>query len=259
MHVTGMYQRLSAAGARSNKIRQAGICLRQVLAYAARLRYVKRNAAADVPLPRHHKNEIRPLSVEQSLALVDGAWPTHIGPLIVVALDTGARQGELFALTWDDYDVTRGTLSLVKSLEGDAVAGRRVKETKSRHSRRVIPLGALARQALALQRERQPTGHVIFTAPLGGYWHPSNFRVKWFKPLLARLGLPDIRFHDLRHTYATLALAAGLDIRTIADRLGHANTRQLLQTYAHVLPAMRDRAAGVLDGVVGDSNVGSNL
>lgn len=98
--------------------------------------------------------------------------------------------------------------------------------------------------------------HWLFPDIQGGPMRANNFIRRSFKPLLKRAGLPDIRFHDLRHTFATLALRQGVSVKVLQEILGHANIRITLDIYAHVLPDMQQEAIDKMSGLLGGSQIG---
>jgi integrase len=128
-----------------------------------------------------------------------------------------------------------------------------LKEPKSKKSRRQIDLPAFAVTALREHRKKMLVeGHIsgpVFCDTHGGYLRKSNFVRKVFKPLLKAADLPDIRFHDLRHSHATLLLATGKNSKVVQERLGHNQISVTLDTYSHVLPAVHKKAADKLDRI----------
>ena len=181
--------------------------------------------------------------------------------LYVLALNTGMRQGELLALKWDDVDLERGVLRVRRTLtrEGGSYA---FGEPKTKKSRRTIRLttGAvqLLRDHLSRQLEEmerigslyQPGG-LIFATEAGTIINPSNLRNRSFKPLLRRAGLRQVRFHDLRHTCATLLLSKNINPKVVSEMLGHASVRITLDTYSHLMPDMQETAANALQEALG--------
>jgi integrase len=130
-----------------------------------------------------------------------------------------------------------------------------VKEPKTRAGRRKIVLSEEGAAALRAQRAWQECHRIqsrlVFSSKTGKHAALSRLLDNW-KATIRKAGLPEsLRVHDLRHTCATLLLAAGVDPKTVAERLGHSSTQRLFETYAHVLPSMRQRAAAVLGGLLG--------
>jgi integrase len=175
----------------------------------------------------------------------------------VVALDTGARQGELFALEWSDWDAGRRELTINKSLRVTKDSRLEVKAPKTRKSRRKVQVSETTAAVLEAYRVgREWSGPLVFCDSEGGHLRKENYAKRHWAPALVRAGLLEsTRFHDLRHTCATLLLLNGLNVRLVADRLGHASPTTTLKIYAHVLPEMNAEAARVMDGILGCSKI----
>lgn len=224
---------------------RAGAVLRIVLADAASKGLLSTNPALRVEIPKTERRRVQPLTQEEIAALLSTA--SEYRPLYVLALDSGARQGELFALTWNDLDIDSVSIQVIKTLE--EINGRhRVKDTKSAASRRRVRLSTPTVAELVAHRiEMKKRGlktNLMFCDSQGGFLRKSNFLRYEFKPTLRRGGLrTSIRFHDLRHTTATLLLLAGVNPKVVSERLGHARVEVTLNTYSHVLPTMQERAA----------------
>jgi integrase len=249
---------LSARGLSPRTVRSAHGAVRASLNKARRLGMIGVNVAELVDLPRQAHNEMRTFSAAEAERFLCGAEAagSRYYPLFALMLHTGLRPGELAGLKWEDFDGV--TLRVVRALkQGRAGEPRKLGPTKT-HKPKVIPLGERAKRALALQRrwivERKlllgasfhDEGR-IFTNDVGGPLEFSNVRERQFKPLLRELGLPDIRLYDLRHTCASLLLAAGENIKVVSERLGHVNATVTLNTYVHVLPGMQAQASERLD------------
>lgn len=220
---------------------------------------IPRNAAAGVKLPRIATEEIDPLGPEESRRLLESAAETsdRLGALYVLALNTGMRQGELLALKWDDVDLERGMLRVRRTLTrtgGSYTLG----EPKTKKSRRTIRLTTAAVEALRTHLSRQleemeglgslyQPGGLVFATETGTIINPSNLRNRSFKPLLQRARLRQVRFHDLRHTCATLLLSKNINPKVVSEMLGHASVRITLDTYSHLMPDMQETAAKAVE------------
>lgn len=215
-----------------------------VLRYAVRHEYLTRNTAERVDAPTYKPKRRRPLSLEEVRNLLTAIDSHRYKTLIVTALLTGMREGELFALTRADVDLERGSLYVQHSLQN--VNGKpELAPVKTDSSRRAIDLPP---QALALLRAHlaldAPSTAFVFTDARGGPLRRSNFlRDTWY-PLLDKAKLRRVTFHDLRHTCATLMLQAGEGLEVVSRVLGHADIRITAATYAHVSRGIR---AGALD------------
>jgi integrase len=169
------------------------------------------------------------------------------------------RQGELLALKWEDVDLKGGIVRVRRTLvrnRGRISLG----EPKTRRSRRTVHLTDAAAEALRshLERQLEDIGRLgdrygdhglVFTSGVGTLIHPTHLRRRSFAPLLQRTGLPQIRFHDLRHTCATLLLVRNVPPKYVQELLGHATVAITLDTYSHVIPGMGDHTARAMDDV----------
>jgi integrase len=191
--------------------------------------------------------------------LLDAVRLHRLGALFTVALALGLRQGEALGLKWDAVDFQAGTLQVRAALQRVGKAWHLV-EPKSERSRRVVALPRMAIVALRAHRVRQKKERLlagsrwhemgfVFTTRTGTPLAPRNLN-RAFKGLLKRANLPDVRFHDLRHTAATFLLAQGVDARTIMETLGHSQISLTMNTYAHVLVEARQDAADRLGRVL---------
>jgi integrase len=250
VHVQGLYSDMERDGASARLRQLTHAVLHKAMAKAVKWNMTAANPCNDVDRPRVARKELKTLTPEQTRELLTAAQPHRLWALFVLAAATGMRQGELFALRWGDIDLTAGTLAVQHTLE--EIDGRfRLKEPKSAAGRRRIDLPAFAVEALHEHRKRVLTeGHLdgpVFCDRRGGWLRKSNFTRQVYKPLLKRAGLPDVRFHDLRHGHATMMLALGEHPKVVQERLGHSQITLTMDTYSHVLPSVQKRAADNLD------------
>jgi len=221
---------------------------------------IPRNAAAAVDPPRVVTPEMRPLSPTQARTLLAAANGNRLEALFVLAVSTGMRQGELLGLGWEDVDLEAKTARVRRTLTL-AKGGPRLTEPKTRGSRRSIRLTASAVEALERHRERQEgegaargpdwNGQgLVFCTRRGTPIRRDNLHDKHWKPLLRRSGLPDVRFHDLRHTCATLLLTKGVHPKIVSEMLGHSSIAITLDTYSHVIPGLGDIAVSAMEEVL---------
>lgn len=249
--------------------------LHRALEDAVRLGLVQRNVTGLVRPPRRSTQEIRPLTEEQAQRFLAAAAEAavagdrfhalYILALNILALTTGMREGELLALHWQDVDFQAGTVRVRLGLqEAKGPQGRYIlSEPKTEYSKRTIGLPPTAIEALHAQRTRlveerlrlgaawDTSRELVFPNTIGGLMIPDNLTKRSFKPLLKRAGLPDIRFHDPRHTAATLPLARGVNVKLMSEMLGHADVTTTLRIYGHVLPHMHHAAVAVMQQVFG--------
>jgi integrase len=253
--VKAWYETLEAKGASAHCRNRAGQLLRRCLDYAVSLRYLRTNVARDLELPRATVEEMHPLDEAQVKQFLAAAATHRLYPLWLLALDTGMRQGEILALEWTSVDLDTGTISVTKSVRTGDGGGARVKEVKTKASRRRIRITARTVAALRAWR-RKSRGKLVFPArrdrrAMGKERHILKgglLRTLW--RLLDKAGLPTIRFHDLRHTHATLALLKTKNAKAVSSRLGHADIRVTLNTYAHYLPVMEDELVAAMEEVL---------
>lgn len=215
---------------------------------------VKINVAAALERPKVPKHEIKPMNGDQVAAFLLAAESDRLSAMYVVALSTGMRQGEMFGLEWNDIDLKAGTLMVRRTLvEMDGEFS--TNEPKTDKGRRLIELPQMAVESLWEHKARQlaeglASSQLVFTDTDGKPLRRSNVTRRSFHPILKAAGLQDVRFHDLRHSSATLLLSAGIHPKIVQERLGHSEIGMTLNTYSHVLPGMQREAATKLDGML---------
>jgi integrase len=198
-------------------------------------------------------------SPEEVTRLFAAAAGDRLEAFYVLAVTTGMRLGELFALHWPDVDLAKHTVHIRRTLV--EVNGKlELAEPKTQKSRRSVYLPEMAVAALRRHRALMAAegfGDVpwVFCNTQGRPMRRSHFHAYQFKPLLKRAGLPDIRFHDLRHTSATLLLSAGVHPKVVQERLGHSQIGVTLDIYSHVLPGLQQEAAEKLDEMLAGGGV----
>jgi len=258
LDVQAVYQRLVERGLSARTVRYTHSVLRSAMRQAIQWRLLAQDPTDGAQLPRLKRREMQVLSAEQSRVFLEAALKTHFGPVLAVALTTAARPSEYLALKWHDIDWERGTMSVARTLE-KVRGGWRFAETKRARSRRVIKLqewvlellkGLLAKTKPKPAESSWPgAAELIFTTPSGRPIHADKLAKK-FKSILDEAGLPAIRLYDLRHTGATLALAAGVPPKVVSEQLGHASAAFTLDIYSHVLPHMQEQAAMKVEEVL---------
>ena len=222
-----------------------------------------RNVARDVDPPKLVRTEIRPLTKEETAALIEAAKKFGEMPYmaILLALSTGVRLGELFGLKWDCVDLEKGVIYIKRSIITSHGSKNEFQEPKTAKSRRQIPLPAEVAKELRKYKKWQEwqinflgdkyEDNVLVLASMWGrVVETSNFSSKTFKGMLEKAGIPKtVKFHDLRHTHATLLLQEGVNPKVVQERLGHSTISMTLDTYSHVLPDMQDTAVKALEKV----------
>jgi integrase len=258
-------------------VRHAWTVLATALNRAKKQRIISFNPCEYVDAPRFERHEMKSLDVAGAESYLRAfSADLDIGAAVTVAIGSGLRRGELLALRWCDVDLEAGTVRVARSLESVAVHDPddeekrkpelRFKDPKTAGSRRLIPLPAFAIDRLKRHRREQKdrfdalgiwrTNDSLVFEHAGEPWNPNTFGTEFAKRA-QRLKLPRVRLHDLRHSYATLMLESGVDLKTVSQALGHSTIRITADTYAHVTPAMQQSAAERLDRAIGGSRESS--
>ena len=211
--------------------------------------YLSRNVADLVEIPRPKKQEFKTWTPEQVKIFLRTAENDRFYALYMLATTTGARKGELLALKWTNINLEQGTLQIKETIQEVPGKGLLFSQPKSEKSRRSITLPGLTVRALRQHRELNPDSELVFTTSNKTPISPRNL-VKYFKRLVDEAGLPEIRFHDLRHTCATILLSENVHQKVVQELLGHSQINLTLDTYSHVLPVMQERAAQKMDEVL---------
>jgi integrase len=259
-HIRGLYRERLDAGLSPRTVRYAHTTLNKALSQAVSDGLIPRNAAASVKAPKPRRAEIRPLDREQVHALFKAVRGHRLEALYNVAVTAGLRQGELLGLCWEDMDLEAGKLQVRRTLS-EARSGRIFEAPKSgkgrqiRLTRKATEVRRAHRRAQLEERMRlaglwQDQG-LVFPSQVGTPLSARNLQ-RHFKSLLERASLPkSFRFHELRHTCATLLLRQGVNPKFVQELLGHADVTLTLNVYSHVLPDTGDAAAGAMGDVLG--------
>ncbi len=254
LKIQELYSKLEKAGASPRMRQLVHAVLHRAFGQAVRWNLIPHNPTANVVRPKVPRHEVRALSSAESRHLLNIAKGDPLEALYVLALTTGLRQGELFGLRWKDINLRGRTLSVQRGIV--EVNGKiEVSEPKSAKGRRRIDLSELAVGALREHRKRlgaTPHPEVwVFADSKGGPMRKNNFTRRSWWPLRKRAGLDKVRFHDLRHTAASLLLSAGVHPKVVQERLGHSTVALTLDVYSHVLGGLQRDAADRIDEVLG--------
>jgi integrase len=267
-HLNKLYGDLRTAGRAPKTIRNIHGVLSKALADAERWGLVGRNAARLADVPAVARPKLRVWSPEQTRAFLAAVANDRLFAAWLLAATTGMRRGELLGLRWEDFDLDTGVVRVARArvrAGNQVVAG----EPKTARGRRTIALDPTTVAALRQHRKRQTEERLAagpdyadsglaFTMPGGTPIHPNRFSL-WFRRHVRAAGLPAIRLHDMRHSYATAGLAAGVPPKVMSERLGHATVAFTLDTYTSALPAMDKSAADVVAGLIlGTEEVGGS-
>jgi integrase len=259
-HVRALYRDKLESGLSNRTVRYIHTTLNKSLKQAVDDGLIPRNPAASVKPPQPRKKEIQPLDREQVSTLLNTVSGDRLEALYVLAITAGLREGELLALRWEDVDLDSGKLQVRRTLS-EARTGRIFEAPKS-GTGRSIRLTHKATQALREHRKRQLEARMekaglwedhglVFPSEVGTPMGARNLQ-RAFKIRLKRAGLSETtRFHDLRHTCATLLLQQGVNPKFVQELLGHRDIALTLNVYSHVLPDMGDAAAGAMDDALG--------
>ncbi len=257
-HLQRLYNTKREEGYSPQTVQHIHRLLHRALKDAVRWNLIPRNVCDLVDTPRVPKKEMQALTPEQAQQFLDAARDDPLEALYVLALNTGMREGELLALQWKDIDFTRGKLQVKRKIMRLPKKGFVISEPKTARSRRSIPLAPLTLEALQRHRlrqyeQRQEAGplwdeqDLVFCNSVGRPIEVGNMLRRSFRPLLAKAGLPQIRFHDVRHSCATLLLTMEVHPKVVQERLGHSQISVTLDMYSHVLPTLQEDATRRLE------------
>lgn len=232
--------------------------LHEALQQAYKVGYIRTNPADACTLPRAEKKEIKPLDSDEISAFLKAIQGHRFETVYIVTLFTGLRRGEVLGLTWDAVDFDGGTLLINKQLQkipGEKAAFRLVstKNSKGRTITAAPSIFAVLKRYRAKQAEwRLRAGETwkdsnfVFTDEFGHHLSPHTVYHN-YKRIVASIGLPAARFHDLRHSYAVAALKEGDDVKTVQQNLGHHSAAFTLDTYAHATAEMKRESAARME------------
>lgn len=220
-------------------------CLEQAVAE----RLILINPSKGCKLPKLEKKEMKILPQEKIGVYLAEAERRGLLPMFYLELTTGLRRGELLALLWTDLDIDAGTISVTKQvnrINGELV----VSQPKTANSIRTLAIPRQAVELLIEEHKKHPHSPYMFPSPkTGTMYDPDSFRHTHDK-ILKTIGVEHIRFHDLRHTFATLSLKNGVDVKTLSGALGHYSAGFTLNTYTHATTQMKRDAADTIGNVI---------
>lgn len=245
-----VYAQMLERGLSPRTIEYTNAVLQSALRQAVRWKMLFEDPCVGADLPRMKPREMEAFSVEECRRFLTVARESYWFGLFALALTTGMRPSEYLALRWSDIDWQRGIASVCRTIQ---IVGSNwtFDDTKRKRSRRVVKLQSFVLQALeSLRNSHLPTKEgepksehdLIFRSDAGAPLRQRTVK-REFRRLLEAAGIRPVRLYDLRHTSATLAIAAGVSVRVISDQLGHASISFTLERYSHVLPSIQDEAA----------------
>ena len=211
-------------------------------------RLVTKNPTQGCALPKAEHKEMQTLPIEQLTSFLREAKDSGVFALYYIDLTTGLRRGELLGLKWSDIDLGKGDLRVQRQI--GRIDGKIIEmPLKTKKAYRTLPLSADAIDVLMQQRRKTGNSEWVFPSPTGGPMSPDSV-LHMLQRVLKRAGLPRIRFHDLRHTFATMALQNGVDVKTVSSMLGHYSAGFTLDTYAHVTTDAQLKTAQTMGNIL---------
>ena len=235
-------------GLSAKTVRNIHQIISSALKLAIEQRLIARNPADGCALPKAERKEMQTLPVEQLTSFLREAKDSGVFALYYIDLTTGLRRGELLGLKWSDIDLEKGDLRVQRQI--GRINGKIIEmPLKTKNAYRTLPLSADAIDVLMQQRRKTGNSEWVFPSPTGGPMSPDSV-LHMLHRVLKRAGLPKVRFHDLRHTFATLALQNGVDIKTVSGMLGHFSAGFTLDTYAHVTTSAKREAAKTMGNIL---------
>ena len=235
-------------GLSTKTVRNIHQIISSALKLAVEQRLIARNPADGCALPKVEHKEMKTLTADQLSAFFQEAKDSGVYELYYLDLATGLRRGELLGLKWTDVDLDRGVLKIQRAISrqnGKVVEA----PLKTKNAYRTLPLSADAISVLKMQKCKVGNSEWVFPSPTGGPMSPDSV-LHMLQRVLKRAGLPRIRFHDLRHTFATMALQNGVDVKTVSSMLGHYSAGFTLDTYAHVTTDAQMKAAQTMGNIL---------
>ena len=258
-HLQSLYAKKRSEGLSPGRIRIIHAVIHRALEHAIRITppLISRNVSEAVELAGQGQHEMHPLTPDQAQQLLGAAQEHDLLALLTVALTTGMRRGEILGLEWQDINWKQSILQIRRTVSYLTGQGFVVGEPKTTGSKRQIVLPQVAIDALKQHRTTQleirlkagsswVDQNLVFSDDKGNYIVPITLG-RHFSHLLKDIGLPHMRFHDLRHSAATLLLSMGVNVKVVQELLGHSNVSMTLNVYSHALPSMQTEAMNKMD------------
>ena len=209
-----------------------------------------RNPVAKVKLPREPKKEMQTMKANELKAFLDETKRSDCYEFFYLELMTGLRIGEILALTWDDLDVENKTIRVnkqVQRIDGELT----VNTPKTASSIRTLSICEDCVNELLKMRARQRfVTDLMFPSPVTMGYRDAKAVTRLLHRIQKRAGVPEIRFHDLRHSFATLSLEEGMDVKTVSHMLGHTDAGLTMNTYMHVTDKMQQQVADTMGKLI---------
>jgi len=256
--LVALYATLARSGLPPKTIKHIHVVLHRALGQAKVWGLIRDNPAATAKPPTAPDKELPILQPDKARELLDRLRGGPLYLLGSLALTTGMRRNELLGARWKDLDLDGGVLRIEQALEQTKAHGIRIKGPKTKHGKRTISLPAhivaelrmhwraQQEQRLAVGLGKAPATGTVLAAEDGRPLSPGAITMAWRRTVRA-IGMPEAGLHSLRHTHASMLIAAGVDILTISRRLGHASPKVTLEVYGHLIAGSDDKAAQVMD------------
>ena len=261
LHLQKLYKKLLAGGRverieakgqpkglSAKTVRNINQVISSAMDFAKDQKLIGSNPTDGCALPKLEHKEMKTLPVEQLTSFLREAKESGVFELYYIELATGLRRGELLGLKWEDIDLAQGSLRVqrqIARINGEVIEA----PLKTKNAYRTLPLSADAVDVLREQRKKSGSNSYVFPSPTGGPISPDSV-LHMLHRVLKRAGLSKVRFHDLRHTFATLALQNGVDIKTVSGMLGHYSAGFTLDTYTHVTTSAKKEAANTMGSIL---------
>lgn len=247
-HLQNLYSTKLNEGLSKRTVQYMHSIIHRALNQAVKWRVIPFNPASMVTPPKPRKREFATLSATQAKAFIESVENVRWRTIYTIAILMGLRKSEILGLRWEDVDFKRNTVSInniIYEINGTIHSG----APKTERSRRTVMMPGYVAQALLEYQEltKQNTG-LVFTTSTGNPISQRNLS-RHFYGALDKAGLPHIRFHDLRHTAATLLLKENVHPKIVQEMLGHSSITLTLDTYSHVMPSIQKEAADKMDGI----------
>lgn len=262
--VQRFYTKKCKDGLSSKTVHEIHGVLHLALKHAVRWNYVSRNVCDLLDSPRVVSREGTSLTLEQARKLLESIQGHRLEVVLMMAVITGMRKGEIIALRWSDIDLDRWVLHVVHTVDYIPGYGYVENEPKTQAGKRTIDLpaffvGMLKQHRVKQEQRRLKVGEawesrdLVFPDLTGGYLNPIHV-LRMFKKLLERAELPHMHFHDLRHSAATILISMGINPKVIQELLGHSDISITLGIYGHLFPSMQKDVVDKWQDVFGDNN-----
>lgn len=256
-HIQQLYTKRFAEGRSGTTVGQIHRTLHNAFESAVKQGVLLRNPTDLIDAPRNAHIEQQTWSVDEARRFLEAIRGDRFEALFILALSTGMRQGEIFGLRWNAVDLERGWVQVRTNMQR-IKSVLTIQDTKTAASRHVLYLPPVTIKALREHQERQSeekrvlgaqwsnAKNLVFCSTIGTPVMQRNIIRRHFDPAIARAGIPEIRFHDMRHTCATLLLEAGMHPKVVSEMLGHSSVKVTMDLYAHATPAMHRVATSAM-------------